>query len=200
MTMNRTPWRLTAASGLLAAALLAACKAKEQPPPTTVPPTTAAPTTTTTTTTTVPSPPPVWGAAHWGMTKDEVLAAFPGQAQKLPQPVEFGPQMPGSSDVAIPAYEMDGATYRVLFGFEGEALNRIQLALGKAGYDTCTDLEKRLTERHSAPADKTSAQANVRTETIVWKAPDQTITLVCTESRALGFRSVTLDHRPPSKT
>ena len=183
---------------LILPALLAACRAKEQAPPptTTLPPPTAAPVTTTTTST-IPSPPPVWGAAHWGMTKAEVLAAFPGQAQPLTPPVQFGPQVPGASDVAIAEHEMDGHKFRVLFGFEGDALNRVYLSAIKPAEGTCGDLEKSLTDKNGAPADRSTTQTNVRLEQTVWRRPEQTITLGCSEMAGLGYRSVTLDHTTP---
>jgi len=65
------------------------------------------------------------------MTKPEVIAAFPGEAQQLAAPAEFG-QGTGSSDVAIPAYELEGVKFRVLFGFGAQGLNRIHLSAGKA--------------------------------------------------------------------
>ena len=92
MTIARTR-RGLAFGSLVVPALLAACGTKEQaPPPVTIqkaPPSTVP--ATTTTTTTIPSPPPVWRSARWGMTKDEVIAAFPGEAQRLAQPADFGP-------------------------------------------------------------------------------------------------------------
>jgi hypothetical protein len=200
MTILRTRRRLVF-GGLMAAAVLAACATKEQasPPSTQEARSSAAPTTTTTTTTTVPSPPPVWRTARWGMTKDEVLAAFPGEAQRLATPADFGPQAGGSTDVAIPAYEVDGMRFRVLFGFESDALNRVHLSAVKAADTTCSDLEKLLTEKHSAPSDRSTTQTTVRGEQIVWKRPEQTITLACAEVRSLGYRTVTLDYTAPSK-
>jgi len=153
--------------------------------PTTIPPTT------------LPSPPPVWRAAHWGMKKAELLAAFPGEAQRLEQPADFGPKGAGSTDVAIPAYEIGGTKFRVLFGFDGDALTRIHLSAAKAGDATCGDLEKQLTQEHSAPSDRSTTQTNLRREQIVWKRPDQTITLVCSEVVSLGFRTVTLEYTTP---
>jgi hypothetical protein len=151
----------------------------------------------TTTTTTVPAPPPVWRTARWGMTKDEVLAAFPGEAQRLATPADFGPPTPGSSDVAIPSYEADGVKFRVLFGFDPNALNRIHLAAVKPGDATCADVEKVLTDKHSAPAARNNTGTSLRGEEIVWKRPDQTITLACAGVPSLGFRSVTLIYTPP---
>jgi hypothetical protein len=193
--MSEARARGRAALAVLLMAAAVACAKKEEPPPPTT--TLAAPSVapvTTTPTTTLPSPPPVWGAAHWGMTKDEVLAAFPAQAQRLGQPADFGPPMPGSTDIAIAAYEMEGTKFRVLFGFEGEALSRIQLSAAKAGEATCGDVEKLLTDKHAAPADRATTQTTVRTDQIVWRLPDQTISLSCSEARGLGYRSVTLDY------
>lgn len=183
---------------LAVVAFLPGCGNKEQasPPVTTPPPPpiTAA----TTTTTTMPVPPPVWRTVRWGMTKDEVLAAFPGEAQRLPQPVAFGPATAGSSDIAIPAYEGDGAQFRVLFGFDPNALNRIHLTAIKPGDATCGDVEKILTDKHAEPTARNNTGTSLRGEEIEWKRPDQTVTLGCAGVRSLGFRSVTLAFTPPS--
>jgi hypothetical protein len=204
MAILRTRWRPALyLLPLVLPALMAACGGKQQaPPPSTAPPPPiAAPTTTTTTTTTtIPTPPPVWREARWGMTRAQVLAAFPGEAQKLPQPVDFGPTVLGSSDLAIAGYETEGQRFRVLFGFEGDGLNRVFLQALKAGETTCRDLEKQLTDKHAAPADRSSTVTNLRNEAIVWKLPDQTITLACAESLGLGYRAVTLDYAAPGKT
>ena len=177
--------------------VLAGCGSKDQPsqqagtqqaPPSAAPPTT----------TTVPAPPPVWRAARWGMTKDEVVAAFPGEAQRLAKPADFGPPTPGSSDVAISDFEADGVKFRVLFGFESNALNRIHLSAVKPGDATCSDVEKLVTEKHSAPAARNNTGTSLRGEEVVWKRPDQTIMLACAGVPSLGFRSVTLIYTPPS--
>jgi hypothetical protein len=200
MTIARTRRRFVLGS-LVLTALFAACGTKEQasPPPRTpaAAPSAALPTTTTTTTTTLPSPPPIWRGARWGMTKAELLAAFPGEAQRLAQPTDF-PQQSGATDVTIPVYESDGAKFRVLFGFEPDALNRVHLSAIKPAEATCGDLERLLTEKHSAPSDRSTTQTNLRTEQIVWKRPDQTITLACAEAPGLGYRSVNLDYTAPN--
>lgn len=187
-------------------ALLASCAKKEEPPPvaqqatpTTAPATTLPPPTPTP----VPTPPPVWRTARWGMTRAEVLAAFPKEAQRLGQPADFAQPQPGSSlaagssDVAIPAYQADGATFRVLFGFGADALNRIHLGAVKPVPATCGDLEKALTARHSAPAQRTATGSSLKGEEIVWRLPDQTIVLGCAGVASLGFVTVTLDHLAP---
>jgi hypothetical protein len=193
-------------AGLLVPLVLASCKGKEKPaaqaslpppPPSTTLATPPPPTT-------APTPPPVWRTAHWGMTKEEVLAAFPGEAEQLPQAANFSQPQPGSSltagtsDVGISAHEAHGARFRVLFGFgSGDALDRVQLAAVKAGPHTCGDFEKELTQEHSAPAQRGSIGTSLRGEEVVWKKPGQTITLVCTGVASLGFQTVTLDYTAP---
>jgi len=205
MTTSRTRRRFALASLVLTVAF-ASCGKKEQPAQQvrTQETPSAATTTTLPPPTTVPTPPPVWRAARWGMTKDEVLAAFPGEAQRLGQPAAFAQPQPGSSiptgssDLAIPAYETDGAKFRVLFGFESDSLNRVHLSALKAGATTCEDLEKVLTEKHSAPSQRSKTGTSLKGEEITWKRPDQTITLACAGVPSLGFQTVTLDYMAPS--
>ena len=187
---------------LAVGAFLVACGKKEAAPPptTTLPPaTTLPPTTTTTTTTTLPSPPAAWKAARWGMSRAEVLKAFPGQAQKLSPAIDFGPPSPGPSDLGIPSFEDGGLTYRVLFGFPSERLGRIQLSAAKPGSSACGDVEKAVAAAHpgSSP-ERTSTQTNVRTDVATWRGPEATIALTCTENLTLGFRSLVLDYGPPA--
>jgi hypothetical protein len=192
---------------LAAAALTAACTKTEEPKALPPPPST---TTTTTTTTTLPpaptpapTPPPFWRTARWGMTRAEVLAAFPKEAQKLPRPAPFAQPQPGatlaagSGDVTIPTYEADETTFKVLFGFEGDHLNRVHLNVPKAGEATCAELEKALTTRHAAGPKRTPTGGSLKGEEIVWTLPDQTIVLTCAGVRSLGFLTVTLDYLPP---
>lgn len=204
---SRTRHRPALVSVLVALAF-ASCGKKEPPAPqveTRAASPTAAPTTTTLPPpTTVPTPPPVWRASHWGMTKKQVLAAFPGEAQPLGKTAEFAQPQPGSSllrgasDLAIPAYEAYGATFRVLFGFESDALNRVHLSAVKPGPTTCGNLEKSLTTEHSEPAQRSSTGTSLRSQEITWKRPEQTIILVCGGVASLGFQTVTLDYMAPA--
>jgi hypothetical protein len=185
---------------------LASCGKKEEPAPVARVQATPslAPITTPPPPTTVPTPPPVWRAARWGMTRDEVLAAFPGEAQRLAQPAPFAQPQPGSrltagsSDIAIPAYEADGATFRVLFGFESKALDRIHLTAAKPGATACEDVEKAVTDRHGKPAERAKTGSSLRGEEVSWKRPDQTIVLSCAGVPSLGFQTVTLDYMAPA--
>jgi hypothetical protein len=138
------------------------------------------------------------------MTRAEVLAAFPGEAQRLATPAAFAQPQPGSStpagssDLAIPAYEFEGTKVRVLFGFEADALNRIHLSAARASETTCVDLEQRLTAEHSAPAQRGATGGSLKGEEIVWRRPDQTIVLSCAGVARLGFQTVSLDYLRPA--
>jgi hypothetical protein len=137
------------------------------------------------------------------MKKAEVLAALPGEAQKLEKPVPFGKAQAGSgalegtSDLSIPSYEMDGVAFRVLFGFEADALNRVHLYALKPGPSTCDDFVKSLAEKHGAAESRERPEGSLRLEAITWKKPDQTITLTCSGVASLGFQQVTLDYKAP---
>jgi len=197
--MNARARRDTRLLLLLATAVaLAACQPKEQaatpPPPTTVAAATTS--TTTTTTTTMPAPPPAWRTARWGMKKAELLAAFPGEAQKLAAPVDFGQPRPGPSDVGIPSYEADGSTFRVLFGFGPEGLGRIQLTALKPSPAACEDIEKRLTDESGKPSSRGETGGSLPGQEIVWTTPVARIALACAEKLSLNFRTVSLDYTP----
>jgi hypothetical protein len=187
--------------------LFVSCTKKEEPrpvaqqapaaaPSTTPPPPTPAPTP-------VPTPPLSWRTAHWGMTQAQVLAAFPGEVQRLDRPVPLAKPQSGSrlsaasSDVSIPKYEADGATFRVLFAFASSGLNRVHLSAIRPGTATCGDLEKALTDRHSAPPQRQPTGDSLKGEELTWTEPNQTIVLGCAGVRSLGFATVTLDYLAP---
>jgi hypothetical protein len=182
--------------------LAAACTREPAPaPPASAPATTPAPAATTTTTTTTTLPPPVWRTVRWGMSREEVLAALPGEAKRLPRPEAFGQPTPGAAEVAI--HEMAAGphgrhAYRALFGFGTGGLDRIHLVASKPTYDTCGEVERELTERHGAPSRRNEIATSLRGEAVVWTLPAETITLACTEKPSLGFRSVTVDRVPPA--
>jgi hypothetical protein len=198
----------TLALVVAAPVLFASCTKKAEPPPP-PPPTTVATTLPPTTTTLapaptpVPTPPPVWREARWGMTPAEVLAAFKGEAKKLPQPDRFaepqhGSSLPaGTSEIAIPSYEADGATFKVLFGFEKNALGRIHLSAQKPIAGTCGFVEGALNGRLATTPERKATGSSLRGEEITWKRPDQTVVLSCAGVASLGFLTVTVDFLAP---
>jgi hypothetical protein len=184
-------------AGMAIVAAFVACRGGDGPPaPQAGPGATTTTTTATTTTTTMPPPPPVWRGARWGMTPDEVLAAFPGEAQTATPPVPFQAPATGAADVVIAAHDADGARFRVLFGFAGGRLSHIQLAAPKAAEATCYDVETRTTGEHGEPSSRRETTTSLQTKESVWTLPAQTIRLVCADKPSLGYRTVTLDHAP----
>lgn len=205
--MSTRSMRRTAAAALLAAALAGGCGKKEQAPsptPTPVAVPTAPPPTTPPPPTAPPTPPAVWRTVRWGMSTKDVLAALPGEAQRLPHAADFAQPQPGAtvtagkSDVGIPNYEAEGTAFRVLFGFEGDALNRIHLAASKPTAATCGDLESALTQKYGKPAQRNRTGTSLRGDEIVWKAGDATVYLSCAGVASLGFMTVSEDYMPPS--
>ena len=95
------------------------------------------------------------------------------------------------------SYEIEGTSFRVLFGFGASGLNRIQLAAPKAEYGACEELEKRLTAENGQPSSKSESVTSTSMKEFAWSLPRQTITLACAEKPSLGFRSVTLDYVAP---
>ncbi len=199
----------TLALAVVVPVLSASCTKKAEPPPPSTTVATSLPPTTTTlapTPTPEPTPPPVWREARWGMTPAEVLAAFKGEAKKLPGRERFAEPQHGSSlragtsDVGIPGYAADGATFKVLFGFEKDGLDRIHLSAQKPGADTCATVEAALTARAGGPPERRPTGSSLRGEEITWKRPDQTIVLSCAGVASLGFLTVSLDHLPPAAT
>jgi hypothetical protein len=132
------------------------------------------------------------------MSKRDLQAAFAKETQRLPRPVPLASPGTGTSDLAIPAYQADGAAFRVLFAFTAPhaGLSRIQLSAPKPAESTCADVEKRITDEHGAPAGRSTTETSIRVQEVVWKLPDQTITLACSEKPSLGFREVALDYAP----
>jgi hypothetical protein len=188
------PWP----AALALAVLAAACTREPAPAPQASPPAeTLAPAATTTTTTTT-LPPPVWRTVRWGMSREEVLAALPGEAKRLPAPEAFGQPTPGAAEVAIHEMREGQHPYRTLFGFGPSGLDRIHMVAAKPTYDTCGEIERGLAAKHGAPSARNEIATSLRGEAVVWTLPAETITLACTERPSLGYRSVTVDHVPPS--
>lgn len=66
-----------------------------------------------------------WRTARWGMTAEEVVRAFPGQARKLAPEQRLADGKVVA--VGIDAVAVDGLTYRVHFLFEGGKLALVSL-------------------------------------------------------------------------
>jgi hypothetical protein len=120
-----------------------------------------------------------FGAARWGMTRDEVMAAFKGQARRLKKPVTFG-RIVGV--VEVRQFEIYGSKFGVFFGFDNAGrLNGVELSAYPGTETMFESLERRLTEEHGVPTsqetsgDRATPAGMLRQTT--WRVPNTVISL-----------------------
>lgn len=77
--------------------------------------------------------------AGWGMTVEEVLKAFPGQARRLDPPQRLADGK--SIEVAVEPLELGGLSYRAHFLFEGGKLVLVSLKTPAAKAATLADFD-----------------------------------------------------------
>ena len=110
-----------------------------------------------------------WTAAKWGMTDDQLLAAFPGQAARLDPP-------DAGAHVHIKPLQLSGADFHVLFQSDkdGRLTSVLLSPIGQPpqGYDLLfQSLQNLLSEKYGRPwksdsADKTEFQWSLKTTII----------------------------------
>jgi hypothetical protein len=125
-----------------------------------------------------------WREAKWGMTKDQVLQAFPGEAKQGP-PIKF---KRGFIDgiVSIDKFVVSDLNTRALFQFNRDSgcLQRILLEPSGGTAALFSEWYKRmlplLIEKYGQPTVRSEPRAlngNVN-ESVVWSFPSTTIELV----------------------
>lgn len=123
-----------------------------------------------------------WREAKWGMTENEILEAFKGEAVRLDKIEEWG-QLNLYAFIGINNYDIDGNKYGVYFAMDKTAktLKRIQIYL----LDTTSglvrnrfrDLEKLLTEKYGAPSFKDASDKILNKIVVSWNFPSTIIEL-----------------------
>ncbi len=114
-----------------------------------------------------------WRAARWGMTVEEVLKAFPGEATRV-TPSE---KLKDGNEVAIGIEKQAiGATaFRVRFVFDaGGRLVAVSLRTdpkGHFGPDVFEATRKWVEERLGAPAESTSDDGFIDMRQVTWRTP-----------------------------
>ncbi len=117
--------------------------------------------------------PNAWRNARWGMTVDEVVAAFPGEALRA-SPAEIEK---GAAPVRIDKCEIAGTSFQVRFFFyRASRLSQITLAPSSkrdASRPVFDSLATRLTEEYGPPAsdiaDQSMGLAGLRTAQKGWE-------------------------------
>jgi hypothetical protein len=119
------------------------------------------------------APPAEWRTSRWGMTLDEVLRAFPGEAKKLDAPI----QLADGNVVAagIDAHVLAGTTFRVRFVFDAAGkLVIVSLRTGEKDYakpELLAPIEKALADRLGPPAERSNDQEFIDMRQVTWKGP-----------------------------
>jgi hypothetical protein len=148
---------------------------------------------------------PAWREAKWGMTEEEVLAAFPGEARRLPKPVVFSEQ--ATATLEIPSVDVAGKPYNVTFQFSPATRKLVHIQL-KHESDTAPisvmfdELRTRLIEKYGQPADHSEGGD---TRDITWFQNDTEIQLALIDlisGTKILMRAVLINYsrRPPRGT
>lgn len=135
-----------------------------------------------------------WQAARWGMTEQELLDAFPGQAVRLD-----GPTAPRDFDgivarIGIPSVTIAGVQFAVYFLPGAAGLDQVKLMLrdrALASPELFTRVESALAEKYGRPSFHRGA-GNLTLSR--WAHAHTTITLTRSEVPAVRFQSLYLTY------
>lgn len=113
-----------------------------------------------------------WRAARWGMTVEEVLKAFPGEATRLDPEQKLADG--NTVSVGIERHDLGGQAFRVRFVFEGGRLALVSLVAGHerfVGAEAFEALGKLLAERFGEPGTATKDDAFIDMRQVRWDRP-----------------------------
>jgi len=136
-----------------------------------------------------------WRGARWGMSVEEVLKAFPGEAARLEPALQLAD---GNSVAAgIERQELGGQTFRVRFVFSGGKLALVSLVAGHErflGAESFEALGKLLAERFGRAGELSRDDAFVDTRQLRWDLPRGRVDL-----KFIPGRLVILHSRPEAR-
>ncbi len=119
-----------------------------------------------------------WRGARWGMTVDEVLKAFPGEAKRLSPELKLAD---GNVVAAgIDDWAIGTRSFRVRFVFEAGKLALVSLRTPEnrpAGPEAFAELEKALGEELGPPLSRDADSALVDMRQTRWSAGHSTVDL-----------------------
>jgi hypothetical protein len=119
-----------------------------------------------------------WREARWGMSLEQVLAAFPGEAFPLDPPLKLAD---GNVVAAgIEKFEVGAQPFRVRFIFEGGKLALVSLRTppeSPARPEVYVELQKLLADRLGGPGESTADDEFVDMRQTRWKAGRSTVDL-----------------------
>lgn len=113
-----------------------------------------------------------WRAARWGMSVEEVLKAFPGEAARVEPELKLAD---GNTVAAgIQRHELGGQAFRVRFVFEGGKLALVSLLAGHEKYvgpEAYEALRKVMAERLGGPGESSRDDAFIDLRQVRWDRP-----------------------------
>jgi len=123
-----------------------------------------------------------WREAKWGMTEDEILKAFKGEAVRLDK-IEEWDQLNLYASIGINNYDINGNKYGVYFAMDKTTKNlkmvQIYLLDTTSGIvrNRFRDLEQLLTEKYGAPSFKDASDKILNKIVVSWNIPSTIIEL-----------------------
>jgi hypothetical protein len=113
-----------------------------------------------------------WRGARWGMSVQEVLDAFPGEATRLDPEQRLADG--NTVSAGIERHELGGQPFRVRFVFEGGKLALVSLVAGHekfVGPEAFESLRKLLEGRFGEPGTATQDDAFIDMRQVRWERP-----------------------------
>ena len=144
-----------------------------------------------------------WRSARWGMTEEEVLAAFPNEAKRLEKPEKYGIVI---ATVGIKKLQVAGSDFVVHFSFDTEKKRLKQVNLkpdpaSKSLNVMLPTLERDLTEKYGKPdfaSNQAPRVAGMKVMTRSWKKGATRIELKYVYDPDTNFELLIVAYRPVS--
>jgi hypothetical protein len=119
------------------------------------------------------APPAEWRGARWGMTVDEVLKAFPGEAKRLDSPLKLAD---GNVVAAgIDSYVLAATSFRVRFVFDAAGgLVLVSLRTPETEYakdEVLKPIEKAIADRIGPPTSRSGDKEFIDMRQVTWMGP-----------------------------
>lgn len=137
-----------------------------------------------------------WREAKWGMTEDEIIKAFKGEAIHL-EKIEDWPDF--YAPVGINDFMIEGEPYKVRFlmSKSKKVLQQVSI-FAEGGFFNLRykKLEQLLTEKYGAPSFKNVSDDK---STVAWNFPFTIIELTYMNIKSIKFENLSLIFRPPKE-
>jgi hypothetical protein len=140
-----------------------------------------------------------WREARWGMTEEQILSAFKGEAVRLNEPENYDSWY---ASVGIPKYDISGEAYFVhfLMGKKSKTLQQVNIIAAEATKEfidnAFTRLEQILTEKYGTPSFRDEKDERKQ---VIWNYPSTVITLSYMNMKSIDFKNLVITYHPPSK-